>query len=151
MKKIVFLVLMIVFLTGCQNSNPKNVVKEYLEEYRNYTDNVEENLNGFIDKYGLSKEEKENYLLLMKKQFVNLKYKIKDVIYDGYKADVIVEITVLDYKNLKNINSNFDFKELFKQTKNIKYTLVFKTKYENNEWILEEPDEDTLLKIKGLN
>lgn len=151
MKKIVFLILMIVFLTGCQNSNPKIVVKEYLEEYRNYTDNVEENLNGFIDKYGLSKEEKENYLLLMKKQFVNLKYKIKDVIYDGYKADVIVEITVLDYKNLKNINSNFDFKELFKQTKNIKYTLVFKTKYENNKWILEEPDEDTLLKIKGLN
>ena len=96
----------------------------------------------------------------MKKQFVNLKYKIKEEIYNGEEATVLVDITVYNYHNSKrealkeqDESQNYIDKVLEKmnnETHTIKYTLVFKTNYKEGVWVLEQPSEETLKKIEGI-
>ena len=160
MKKYLVFFLCILCLVGCTNKSSKEAVIEYLEKYRNFTAEIEESLMKDLESVNWTKEQKEKYILLMKKQFVNLKYKIKEEIYNGEEATVIVDITVYNYHNSKrealkeqDESQNYIDKVLEKmnnETHTIKYTLVFKTNYKEGVWVLEQPSEETLKKIEGI-
>ena len=160
MKKYLVFFLCIFCLVGCTNKSSKEAVIEYLEKYRNFTAEIEESLMKDLESVNWTKEQKEKYILLMKKQFVNLKYKIKEEIYNGEKATVLVDITVYNYHNSKrealkeqDESQNYIDKVLEKmnnETHTIKYTLVFKTNYKEGVWVLEQPSEETLKKIEGI-
>ena len=160
MKKYLVFFLCIFCLVGCTNKSSKEAVIEYLEKYRNFTAEIEESLMKDLESVNWTKEQKEKYILLMKKQFVNLKYKIKEEIYNGEEATVLVDITVYNYHNSKrealkeqDESQNYIDKVLEKmnnETHTIKYTLVFKTNYKEGIWVLEQPSEETLKKIEGV-
>ena len=160
MKKYLVFFLCIFCLVGCTNKSSKEAVIEYLEKYRNFTAEIEESLMKDLESVNWTKEQKEKYILLMKKQFVNLKYKIKEEIYNGEEATVLVDITVYNYHNSKrealkeqDESQNYIDKVLEKmnnETHTIKYTLVFKTNYKEGVWVLEQPSEETLKKIEGI-
>ena len=160
MKKYLVFFLCILCLVGCTNKSSKEAVIEYLEKYRNFTAEIEESLMKDLESVNWTKEQKEKYILLMKKQFVNLKYKIKEEIYNGEEATVLVDITVYNYHNSKrealkeqDESQNYIDKVLEKmnnETHTIKYTLVFKTNYKEGVWVLEQPSEETLKKIEGI-
>lgn len=160
MKKYLVFFLCIFCLVGCTNKSSKEAVIEYLEKYRNFTAEIEESLMKDLESVNWKKEQKEKYILLMKKQFVNLKYKIKEEIYNGEEATVLVDITVYNYHNSKrealkeqDESQNYIDKVLEKmnnETHTIKYTLVFKTNYKEGVWVLEQPSEETLKKIEGI-
>lgn len=160
MKKYLVFFLCIFCLVGCTNKSSKEAVIEYLEKYRNFTAEIEESLMKDLESVNWTKEQKEKYILLLKKQFVNLKYKIKEEIYNGEEATVLVDITVYNYHNSKrealkeqDESQNYIDKVLEKmnnETHTIKYTLVFKTNYKEGVWVLEQPSEETLKKIEGI-
>ena len=74
----------------------------------------------------------------MKKQFVSLKYKIRNTNYQGDEAIVTADVNVFDYRNYN------------KEPKRITYTLEFHCYYENDTWLIYEPEEETIAKIYGL-
>ena len=138
MKKILIIIFFCVFLCGCQNKTPQDAVKNYLEQYRNFTKEVTNNLKEKIDTLKLTTEEKSESFLAMKKQFVYLKYKIRNTNYQGDEAIVTADVNVFDYRNYN------------KEPKRITYTLEFHCYYENDTWLIYEPEEETIAKIYGL-
>ena len=159
MKKCLVVVLCCILLCGCTKIHAKDAVISYLEKYRNFTTEIEQSLIDTLDEEKFTKEQREQYILLMKKQFVNLTYKIKEEIYNGDKATIVVNITVYDYHHsireaLKENSAeenyiNLQLEKMSKEKKKTTYTIAIKTRYEENTWIVEQPDEDTIKKIQG--
>ena len=100
MKKIIVSVLALFLLVGCGNmmNTPTKKVEEFLSKYQTMDEKVLSQLYEVIDSAGtMSKDQKEKYRELMKKQYKNLSYKIDDETEDGDHATVEVEIEVYDY------------------------------------------------------
>ena len=100
MKKIIVSVLALFLLVGCGNmmNTPTKKVEEFLSKYQTMDEKVLSQLDEVIDSAGtMSKDQKEKYRELMKKQYKNLSYKIDDETEDGDHATVKVEIEVYDY------------------------------------------------------
>jgi len=103
MKKIskVLLVAISLFLVvGCGNmmNTPTKKVEEFLSKYQTLDKDVIDQLDDVIDESeSFTEEQREKYHDLMKNQYKNLSYKIKDETEDGDTATVVVEIEVLDY------------------------------------------------------
>ena len=103
MKKIskVLLVAISLFLVvGCGNmmNTPTKKVEEFLSKYQTLDKDVIDQLDDVIDESeSFTEEQREKYHDLMKNQYKNLSYKIKDETEDGDTATVVAEIEVLDY------------------------------------------------------
>ena len=103
MKKIskVLLVATALFLVvGCGNmmNTPTKKVEEFLSKYQTLDKDVIDQLDDVIDESeSFTEEQREKYHDLMKNQYKNLSYKIKDETEDGDTATVVAEIEVLDY------------------------------------------------------
>lgn len=103
MKKIskVLLVAIALFLVvGCGNmmNTPTKKVEEFLSKYQTLDKDVIDQLDDVIDESeSFTEEQREKYHDLMKNQYKNLSYKIKDETEDGDTATVVAEIEVLDY------------------------------------------------------
>ena len=67
MKKYLVFFLCILCLVGCTNKSSKEAVIEYLEKYRNFTAEIEESLMKDLESVNWTKEQKEKYILLIKK------------------------------------------------------------------------------------
>ena len=101
-KKIILLptiiIICISFLAGCDLANtPTSQVEEYLSKYQRLDKTIDINEFLLIDEEDLTENNKEEYQKLIKKQYRNLSYSIKEEEIDGNKAKVTAEITVLDY------------------------------------------------------
>ena len=104
-KLIVFLSLLVMFVTGCGNnmSAPSEKVEEFLGRYQSMDSNILTQLDNVISNdETMDDTQKKDYKTLMEKQYQNLSYKIKDEKIDGDKAEVLVEIEVFDYANSIN-------------------------------------------------
>lgn len=104
-KLIVFLSLLVMFVTGCGNnmSAPSEKVEEFLGRYQSMDSNILTQLDNVISNdETMNDTQKKDYKTLMEKQYQNLSYKIKDEKIDGDKAEVLVEIEVFDYANSIN-------------------------------------------------
>ncbi len=159
MKKWIFIICCCLFLCGCTKIHAKDAVIDYLEKYRNFTTEIEDSLVDSLKEKDFTEEQKEQYILVMKKQFVNLTYKIKEEVFNGDEATIFVDITIYNYQNsikeaLKESNKeenyiNAQLEKMSKEKRRTTYTIALKTKYENNSWVMEQPNEETLKKIYG--
>lgn len=108
MKKriIIFLALLVLFVTGCGNDNmntPTAKVEDFLGKYQAMDSDVLTQLDKVISNdETMDDDQKKDYKTLMEKQYQNLSYKIKDEEIDGDEASVLVEIEVFDYANSIN-------------------------------------------------
>ncbi len=158
----IFLFLCLFLFSGCVSNNAKTPVIDYLNAYQNHSKKVTSSLNELIQNENLNAKQQEIYALIMKKQYVDLKYHIDNVTYDGDKALVSATIEVYDYNNaVKKANEAYEtnkeqsYKDLQldymkKENKRIKYTLTFPVYLDNDTWKLENPNYITLQKIHGI-
>ncbi len=174
MKKFLLAIAVVFLLVGCDNmmNTPTKKVEEFLSKYQTNASEVMEDLDTtLLDENELNDEQKEKYKELMKEQYKNLKYEIKEEKIDGNEATVTTEIEVNDFNSsLKESNDyleqnrdefynddvldvvkylDYKLDQLTKKKDKIKYTIDFKLKKEKNEWKLEELSREDLEKIHG--
>ena len=108
-------IMVIVLLSGCSMDNtPTKKVENFLDSYRNQDENVLTQLNEMVDSDTLMNDnQKTTYTDIMKKQYEDLTYEIKDEVINGDTATVTAEIEVYDYYKINSdaeeyYNSNPD-------------------------------------------
>ena len=89
----------IVLLSGCSMDNtPTKKVENFLDNYKNQDKTVLTQLKDMVDTDSLMDEtQKSTYTDIMKKQYKDMTYTIKDEVIDGDTATVTTEIEVYDY------------------------------------------------------
>ena len=101
MKKIVLVFASLFLLVGCMGNKASDAVKNYLNQYRNLSNNVATSLDDLTEKQNLSNTQKELYQKIMRKQYQDLKYEIVNEEYDGDNAKVTAKINVYDLYKFK--------------------------------------------------
>ena len=168
MKKIITL-LSIILLVGCTtldiSNTPTKKVEEFLNKYQILDEVIE-------SKTKLNNENKEEYRELIKKQYKNMQYTIKEEKIDGDEAKVTAQIIVKDFtkiineaenykrENMKEFyenntyNDNLYKKYLLDKLKDAKdrvtYTLEFSLHKNNTKWTLDPITEEIEDKILGI-
>ena len=92
-------IMLVVFLSGCSMDNtPTKKVENFLDSYKNQDENVLTQLKEMVDSDTLmSDNQKDTYTDIMKKQYEDMTYEIKDEVINGDTATVTAEIEVYDY------------------------------------------------------
>lgn len=176
MKKLIYAFISLFLLVGCSNisNTPTRQVESFFNKYQTLDKEVLDDLDRVINKNPkFDDTNKEAYREVMKKQYKNMTYKIKDETIDGDNAVVTVEITVLDfgktirkvedYKNnhideFQDENGNYDDNKYvnylisrLKETKEkVKYTLDINLTKLTKKWKIDGIDSDTEDKILGI-
>lgn len=163
-KKLLFLVLPLLFLTACAFSNtPTSKVEEMFGKYQTLDNDINDEITTILNEEDLSESQKARYRKILEKQYKNLTYQIKDEIIDGDTAILNVEIEVLDLKKTID-NLVFDSRVYTKSTYNdeklnrlesalekVKYTLdITLTKDVQGTWKLDKLSNENTLKIQGM-
>lgn len=181
-KFIIFLscFISILFLNGCSLGNtPTKKVEDFLNNYNSHSKNVLTQLKEMVDSDGLmNDDQKDRYSNILKKQYKDMTYDIKDETIDGDNATVTAEIEVYDFYTINRnsqdyFNNNQDqFKDdnvtdnngaissskfvdyRIEQLENakdrVKYTVTFSLRKVDDKWILNDIDDATRQKIHGL-
>lgn len=176
MKKFLLIIMTLFLLVGCETvmNNPTKRVETFLNKYQTMDSEVLKQLDETLSNdVNLTESQKKDYKDLMKKQYQNLTYTIKDEEVNGDKATVKVEIEVYDFnkamtkaddylsKNQDEFtdeNNNIDnekfmdykIKEMKNANDKVKYTIDFTLTKNNNKWQLDDIDEITRQKIHGI-
>ena len=167
-------IMAIVLLSGCSFDNtPTKKVENFLDNYKNQDETVLTQLKDMISTDSLMNDtQKSTYEDIMKKQYKDMSYVIKDETIDGDTATVTTEIEVYDYyKTTTDAEEyyNANQKEFYtdgvldnakyvayrigklKDTKDkVKYTIDFTLTKVDNTWVLNDIDDTTRQKIHGL-
>lgn len=144
--------------TGCKvnlsvDNTPKKQVENYLYNYQSISNEVIQDLELTVEKQNnFTESQKEKYKEIMKNNFKNLSYTVKDEVVNGDKSTVEVEIIVSDFYSVMNKNNIDDMLDSMENTKEkVKYTLYFNVeKDENNKWKVHDLDEIEEEKILGV-
>ncbi len=176
MKKILLIIMTLFLLVGCETvmNNPTKRVETFLNKYQTMDSEVLKQLDETLSNdVNLTESQKKDYKDLMKKQYQNLTYTIKDEEVNGDKATVKVEIEVYDFNKamtkaddylsenqdeFTDENNNIDnekfmdykIKEMKNANDKVKYTIDFTLTKNNNKWQLDDIDEITRQKIHGI-
>lgn len=177
LKKLFIGVIVLFLVIGCGNmmNTPTKKVEDFLSKYQTQDEKVLTQLDEVIESAGtMTKEQKEKYRELMKKQYQNLSYKIKDETEDGDSATVEVEIEVYDYatsitesetylttnqdefldKETNKVNDekfmDYKLEQLDNVKEKVKYTINFTLVKENDNWKLDDITEIDRQKLHGL-
>ena len=100
MKKFLLIIMTLFLLVGCETvmNNPTKRVETFLNKYQTMDSEVLKQLDETLSNdVNLTESQKKDYKDLMKKQYQNLTYTIKDEEVNGDKATVKVEIEVYDF------------------------------------------------------
>ncbi len=176
MKKISAILLLLIMLTGCNNvmNSPTKEVEEFLGKYQTMNDKVLNQLDDVLKSdTTMSESQKDEYRNLMKKQYQNLSYKIKDEKIDGEHATIETEIEVYDFNKamqeaddyLKTNNSEFldennetdeekfmDYKigKMKDMKEKVTYTITFTLTKKDDMWSLDDITDIDRQKIHGI-
>lgn len=109
MKKLILIIFISLLLFGCSlNNTPTSKVDELMNKYQMLDNDINEEIEEVLSEDTLTLEQKNKYKDLIKKQYTNLQYEIKDEKIDGDKAIVTTSIKVLDYKNtIKKLDNDY--------------------------------------------
>ena len=173
MKKIIFFVFGLLIIIGCSdiNNTPKMKVEEFLNKYNKLDNEVLIDLDTKIYEADIEDEHVEITKEVFKRQYKDMKYRIKNEDIIGNKAIVEVEINVYNYasskqdaeKYIDEHSEEFITDNIIDEEKTKKYILekqketterkqeiiIMKLHKDNNEWKVEELDEETIEKIHG--
>lgn len=178
MKKIVIAFVMLILLTGCNNdlmNTPTKRVETLLNNYVTLDSKVLSDLDEtLLTETVMTNDQKSRYRDILKKQYQNLSYEIKDETIDGDVATVEVEIKVYDYQKivteaetylasnpsdfLQDDNKTTDIGKFndykLEQLENAKdkvtYTLNLTLKKVDDKWVLDDLTDTEISKIHGL-
>ena len=175
MKRIVIILSIFILLTGCGklSNTPTKRVEELFDNYKMLSENVVKDLNDTVNKEDTFNEsQKELYKDIIKKQYNNLVYEIKDEYINGDNAIVQVQITVKDFNKIlkeaelyfnenqdefEDINGNYlskyiDYRlEKLKDAKEtVTYTLNISLTLKDKKWELNPLSNNDLEKISGI-
>ena len=176
MKKIVYIFLAVTLLTGCGeiSNTPTKQVEGFFNQYQTLDQDVLDDLEQVVsEEEKFDDNSKEKYREIIKKQYKNLTYYVKEEKVDGDTATVTVEITVYDfasvmaeaedYKNnhmdeFHDESGNFSqskyidyvVDQLGKTKEKVKYTLDLGLTKIDDKWKLNGLDSDTEDKILGI-
>lgn len=176
MKKLIMLCVGIMLLCGCDdiNNTPTKQVESLFNKYQTLDEEVLDDLDRIISEETLfDTTAREEYRKLIKEQYRNLSYEIKDEIVDGDTANVTAQITVTDYskslaeaEKYKNTHlsefldengtyqsirySNYVIEQLKNAKEKVKYTVEINLTKIDNKWKIKGIDEDTENKILGI-
>ena len=179
MKKI-FLFFSVLIFTACSfklgdiDNTPTKQVEKYLNSYQSLDKNVVSDLDIVVERETtFNLEQKNKYRSLMKRNFQNMSYTIKEETVNGDSAEVDVEISVYDYYKVNKQADNYllenkdefikdgvydeekfiDYKldKMSKNTDKVKYTIYFNlSKDDKGEWCLDEVSDADEEKILGI-
>lgn len=177
LSKILVVISFLFILVGCGNmmATPTKKVEEFLSKYQNQDKEVLDQLDSVITDADMTDSQKEDYYDLMKKQYKNLSYKIKDETEDGDTATVVVEVEVLDYgssisESEKYLASNkeefmsetekdaidmvkfltYKIKQMADVKDKVTYTINFSLTKNDKEWKINDISDIDRLKLHGL-
>ena len=164
MKKILNRILPFVFLFflfGCNlNNTPTSKVEEKLSNYqmldKSINNDIESGISILSENMTLTNIQMERFRKIVKKQFRNLVYEVKEEMVDGDTATITVSIEVLNYKSvIDNQVENTDVENLLKQLESVKekieYTAYFIViKDDDGNWNLDSFGEEEISKILGI-
>lgn len=176
MKKIFLFLMCLFLLTGCDSlmNTPVKKVEKLLSMYQTKDEEVLSQLDDVLLQDAiLDNNLKDRYRELLKKQYGELSYKVKNETIDGDSATVEVEIEVYDYNSaveelenrLVTDNSNYIDdtgnlltsvynEEKIRLMENVKsrvnYTINFTVSKIDDEWIVDDLTETERLKLHGL-
>ena len=176
MKKILLVLLIIIGLTGCANlmNTPTKKVEYLLSKYQSNDEDVLKQLDESLLMDSIfNDEQRDRYKNIMKKQYKDLTYTIKNEAIDGKTAIVETEIEVYDYSKAitdtedKLINNADIYKDSageinttnFNDDKltalenvddRVKYTINFTLSKIDEEWLVDDLTETERMKIHGL-
>lgn len=172
---LIMLLLLTFILTGCGNmmNTPTKKVEEFLSKYQTMDSKVLKQLDEVLeDGTFFNDDQREKYRDLMKNQYQNISYKIKDEKIDGDEATVTTEIEVYDYskavdaseKYLEEHKDDFykddvldeekymDYKiNAMKEIKDkVTYTIDFTLTKKDDTWQMDDISEIDRQKIHGI-
>lgn len=165
MKKNVVLMIVIIivcFLTGCDLGNtPTSRVEELLGNYQRLDQNIDISYLQLTDNQNLDQEMKNRYEKLIRKQYQNLSYEVKEEKIDGEQAVVTVQVEVMDYKSTflkyqKNNYKEIEYDQLIlddleKVKEKITYTIEFEvTKNSSDKWEVDSLSSVEKEKLLGI-
>ena len=112
MKKIlVYLscIMIVMLLSGCSmNNTPTKKVENFLDNYTSQNDTVLNQLKEMVDSDTMMDENQRNtYSDIMKRQYKDMTYEIKDETINGDNATVTAEIEVYDYYKTNKDAENY--------------------------------------------
>lgn len=166
-----FIIVMCSFLLvgcGCMKMTAKGSVEEFLSQYKDLSSNVLEDMEKIIKEEDITDEQKEVYRSILKRQYQDIKYEIKDERYNKEEASVDVLIKVYDlYKVQEDANRYYeehpeefksnkefiDYKlEKMKTTKEIvEYNITFNlSKDDKGNYKITNVSKEDLEKIHGI-
>ena len=160
MKKIVLIISIIFIITACSlNNNPNSKTEELLGKYQRLDNSIIISPSVLANDNNLSISLEKEYNNLIKKQYKNMTYEIKDTIEDGDKAIVKVEIEVINYKKtINNMTGKVGdkyHKKLIKKLNNTNnkttYTIEINlTKDNNGKWSINPLTNEIENKLLGI-
>ena len=178
MKKVIISLslIFVLLLSGCDevNNTPIKQVESMFNKYQTLDQDVLDDLDRIIsEEMVFDTTARGEYRKLIKEQYQNLTYKIKDEVIDGDNATVTVEITVTDYSRVlaeaetyKNSHlsefqdelgvyqstkySNYVISQLKDAKEKVKYTVEVRLTKIDYKWKINGIDEDTEDKILGI-
>ena len=177
-KNVLIIVILLLMTVGCGNmmDTPTKKVESLLSKYQTQDKDVITQLDDVVSKAGsLNDEQQEKYRNLMKRQYQNLSYKIKNEKEDGNNATVTVEIQVFDYGKAISDSENYlisnrnefilnseedvidstkymDYKisNMANITDKVTYTISFTLTKVDNEWKINDLNDIDRMKLHGL-
>ena len=163
MKKIIFIsVIILITLTACDlNNNPNSKVEELLGKYQMFDKTINITTSRISGSTNLDNDTEEKYKDIIKKQYKNLSYELKEEKIDGDTATVTAEIEVLDYKSVldkyqkENYNETDYHDKVTKGLKEVKektvYTVEFTlAKDKNGNWSVDPLTDEIESKLLGI-
>lgn len=176
MKK-VLAIIGILLLTGCGQmqllDTPTKKVEMFLSNYQSLDDDIDYDLDDLIKNNDtLTDEQQEKYKDIMKKNYQQLTYEVKEEEINGDEATVTVEIEVNDYsKKISEIDeyrttnesefltddkfdeslfNDYRLEQLDQVSERVKYTIDFTLTKIDDEWVVDDLTDEQKNKIRGL-
>ena len=179
MKKYVLILLSLIFIvTGCSlgklDNTPTKQVEKMLKAYQMNDDVIIAQMNATVDNdVTLTTDQKLKYKEILKRQYSDMNYKIKDEVINGDDATVTVQIEVYDYYKSVNDSQNYlasnpdqfvdetgvysnnmfldyKFNQMEKAIDKVTYTLEFKVKKIDDKWEVQDLTDADREKLHGL-
>ncbi len=161
MKKFILIIIsIIVIITGCSlSNNPNSKTEELLGKYQGLDDSIIISPSVLANDNNLNNDLEKKYSNIIKKQYQNMSYEIKDTKIDGNKAVVTTEIEVMNYKKvINNMTGSISEKYHNKLINNLKnthekvtYTIDFNLTKDNNEkWTIDPLTNEIENKLLGI-